>query len=189
LTLTSAIQYSLLTDELFFMANRIVSGLTGIILLSLSPLTQAISTVLSPKEADWVAAEFTFNNGEKLKDLRIHYYTLGDSNKPAVLLLHGTNQPIKALLAQGFGGELFGPGQALDISKYFIIMPESIGSGKSSKPSDGLRMAFPHYDYNDMVTAQYRLIKEGWAFPIYVWSWGIRWGACKPGCGVKNTLA
>jgi len=143
------------------MANRIVSGLTGIILLSLSPLTQAISTVLSPKEADWVAAEFTFNSGEKLKDLRIHYYTLGDSSKPAVLLLHGTNQPIKALLAEGFGGELFGPGQALDISKYFIIMPESIGSGKSSKPSDGLRMAFPHYDYNDMVTAQYRLIKEG----------------------------
>ena len=143
------------------MFNRMISGMACAILLTVSPLIQAASTFPAPKEADWVAKEFTFNNGQKLNDLRIHYYTLGDKNKPAVLLLHGTNQPIKALLAQGFGGELFGPGQALDSSKYFIIMPESIGSGKSSKPSDGLRMAFPQYDYDDMVTAQYRLLKEG----------------------------
>ena len=143
------------------MISRTISGMAGAVLLALSPLAQAANALPTPKEADWVAKEFNFNNGEKLKDLRIHYYTLGDRNKPAVLLLHGTNQPIKALLAQGFAGELFGPGQALDSSKYFIIIPESIGSGKSSKPSDGLRMAFPHYDYDDMVTAQYRLIKEG----------------------------
>lgn len=143
------------------MFNRMISGMACAILLTVSPLVQAASTFPAPKEADWVAKEFTFNNGQKLNDLRIHYYTLGDKSKPAVLLLHGTNQPIKALLAQGFGGELFGPGQALDSSKYFIIMPESIGSGKSSKPSDGLRMAFPQYDYDDMVTAQYRLLKEG----------------------------
>ncbi|MDO6407027.1 alpha/beta fold hydrolase [Pantoea phytobeneficialis] len=143
------------------MISRTISGMAGAILLALSPLAQAANALPTPKEADWVAKEFNFNNGEKLKDLRIHYYTLGDRSKPAVLLLHGTNQPIKALLAQGFAGELFGPGQALDSSKYFIIIPESIGSGKSSKPSDGLRMAFPHYDYDDMVTAQYRLIKEG----------------------------
>lgn len=143
------------------MDNRIVSGLTGACLLMASFLTHAEAHFPAPQEADWIAPEFTFNSGEKLKDLRIHYYTLGDRNKPAVLLLHGTNQPIKALLANGFGGELFGPGQALDSSKYFIIMPESIGSGKSSKPSDGLRMKFPQYDYNDMVEAQYRLLKEG----------------------------
>lgn len=143
------------------MANRIISGLMGCILLTLSPLTLAKPVIYSPQEADWIAPEFSFNNGEKLKDLRIHYYTLGDAKKPAILLLHGTNQPINALLASGFGGQLFGPGQALDISKYFIIMPEGIGSGKSSKPSDGLRMKFPQYDYNDMVTAQYRLVKEG----------------------------
>ncbi|ATA25529.1 hypothetical protein BIY26_06940 [Brenneria goodwinii] len=143
------------------MDNRIVSGLVGAFLLMLSPLTHAQANFPSPQEADWIVPEFTFNSGEKLKDLRIHYYTIGDRNKPAVLLLHGTNQPIKALLANGFGGELFGPGQALDSSKYFIIMPESIGSGKSSKPSDGLRMKFPQYDYNDMVEAQYRLLKEG----------------------------
>ncbi|PKE31911.1 hypothetical protein CWS43_07670 [Rahnella sp. AA] len=140
---------------------RMISGMACAILLTMSPLVQAASSFPPPKEADWVAKEFTFNNGEKLNDLRIHYFTLGDKSKPAVLLLHGTNQPVSALLAQGFGGELFGPGQALDISKYFIIIPEGIGSGKSSKPSDGLRMAFPHYDYDDMVTAQYRLIKEG----------------------------
>lgn len=143
------------------MFNRMISGMACAILLTVSPLIQAASTFPAPEEADWVAKEFTFNNGQKLNDLRIHYYTLGDKSKPAVLLLHGTNQPVKALLAQGFGGQLFGPGQALDSSKYFIIIPESIGSGKSSKPSDGLRMAFPQYDYDDMVTAQYRLLKEG----------------------------
>ncbi|RLM21410.1 hypothetical protein BIY29_13760 [Brenneria alni] len=143
------------------MANHIVSGLVGASLLVLSALTHAQANFPSPQEGDWTAPEFTFNNGEKLKDLRIHYYTIGDRNKPAVLLLHGTNQPIKALLANGFGGQLFGAGQALDSNKYFIIMPESIGSGKSSKPSDGLRMKFPQYDYYDMVQAQYRLLKEG----------------------------
>ncbi|WP_048256802.1 alpha/beta fold hydrolase [Pectobacterium brasiliense] len=143
------------------MINRILSGVVGAFLLMLSPLTHAQANFPEPKEGDWITPEFTFNSGEKLKDLRIHYYTIGDKTKPAVLLLHGTNQPIKSLLANGFGGELFGPGQALDSSKYFIIMPESIGSGKSSKPSDGLRMKFPQYDYNDMVQAQYRLIKEG----------------------------
>ncbi|MGG7445441.1 alpha/beta fold hydrolase [Kosakonia oryzendophytica] len=140
---------------------RIITGVAGAILLTLSLSTHAANSPPVPEEKEWIAKEFTFNNGEKLNDLRLHYFTLGDKSKPAVLLLHGTNQPIKALLAQGFAGELFGPGQALDSSKYFIIMPESIGSGKSSKPSDGLRMAFPHYDYDDMVTAQYRLVKEG----------------------------
>ncbi|ORM57770.1 hypothetical protein PRCB_04410 [Pantoea rodasii] len=143
------------------MFNRMISGVASAILLALSPLTHAASSLTTPTEADWTAKEFSFNSGEKLKDVRIHYITLGDKNKPAVLLLHGTNQPLSALLAPGFAGELFGPGQALDASKYFIIIPEGIGSGKSSKPSDGLKMTFPHYDYDDMVTAQYRLIKEG----------------------------
>ncbi|WP_182058111.1 alpha/beta fold hydrolase [Pantoea sp. ME81] len=143
------------------MFNRMISGVASAILLTVSPITHAASSLPTPTEADWIAKEFSFNSGEKLKDVRIHYITLGDKNKPAVLLLHGTNQPLSALLAPGFAGELFGPGQALDASKYFIIIPEGIGSGKSSKPSDGLRMTFPHYDYDDMVTAQYRLIKEG----------------------------
>lgn len=143
------------------MIRPMLYALTGTFLLIMSQLSHAASSLPVLKEADWVANDFTFNSGEKMKGLRIHYYTLGDSSKPAVLLLHGTNQPISAFLAQGFSGELFGPGQALDVSKYFIIIPEGIGSGKSSKPSDGLRMAFPHYDYDDMVTAQYRLIREG----------------------------
>lgn len=171
------------------MFNRIITGVACAILLTLSPLTHADSTLPVPKEADWHASEFTFNSGEKINDLRIHYYTIGDKNKPAVLLLHGTNQPVKALLAQGFAGELFGPGQALDSSKYFIIIPESIGSGKSSKPSDGLRMTFPKYDYDDMVTAQYRLVKEGLGIShlrlvmgysmggMQTWLWGEKYPA------------
>ena len=130
-------------------------------LLTLAPAAASLAAPLTPGEGNWTAAEFQFNSGEKMKDLRIHYTTLGSPDKPAVLLLHGTNQPIKALLADGFAGQLFGPGQALDSNKYFIIMPDSIGSGKSSKPSDGLRMAFPQFDYGDMVTAQYRLLTEG----------------------------
>ncbi|KEA51370.1 hypothetical protein DT73_18625 [Mangrovibacter sp. MFB070] len=143
------------------MSKHILSGIACAILLTLSSLALAETSFPTPKEADWTAKTFTFNSGDKFNNLRIHYYTIGDKSKPAVLLLHGTNQPVRSLLAKGFAGELFGPGQALDSSKYFIIIPESIGSGKSSKPSDGLRMAFPHYDYDDMVTAQYRLIKEG----------------------------
>lgn len=171
------------------MNTRIISGMVGAILLTLSPLALAESASPVTHEADWVAAKFKFNSGEELKDLRIHYYTIGDRSKPAVLLLHGTNQPVKALLAPGFAGELFGPGQALDSSKYFIIIPESIGSAKSSKPSDGLRMAFPHYDYDDMVTAQYRLITEGLGIShlhlvmgysmggMQTWLWGEKYPA------------
>ncbi len=168
---------------------RMVSGMACAILLTLSPFTQAATAFPTPAEADWTAKTFTFNSGEKLDDLRIHYYTIGDKSKPAVLLLHGTNQPVKALLAEGFAGQLFGPGQALDSSKYFIIIPESIGSGKSSKPSDGLRMAFPRYDYDDMVTAQYRLLKEGLGIShlrlvmgysmggMQTWLWGEKYPA------------
>ncbi|KQN54336.1 MULTISPECIES: alpha/beta fold hydrolase [unclassified Erwinia] len=130
-------------------------------LLTLAPVAAPLAAPLTPSEGNWTAAEFQFNSGEKMKGLRIHYTTLGSPDKPAVLLLHGTNQPIKALLADNFGGRLFGPGQPLDSNKYFIIMPDSIGSGQSSKPSDGLRMAFPQFDYGDMVTAQYRLLTEG----------------------------
>lgn len=102
-------------------------------------------------------------------------------------MLHGTNQPIGALLAAGFGGELFGPGQPLDTSKYFIIIPESIGSGKSAKPSDGLRTKFPQYNYDDMVLAQYRLLTEGLGITHLRLVMGYSMGVCIPGCGAKNT--
>jgi homoserine O-acetyltransferase len=94
-------------------------------------------------------------------ELRLHYTTLGDKAGEPVLILHGTTGSGSGLLAPGFGGQLFGPGQPLDAAKYFIILPDAIGHGKSAKPSDGLRAKFPKYNYDDMVVAQYRLVTEG----------------------------
>lgn len=112
-------------------------------------------------EGDFVIDKFTFHDGAKLARLSMHYLTLGDPKSPAVLVLHGTAGNGASLLSPGFGGELFGAGQPLDAGKYYIILPDMIGAGKSSKPSDGLRMQFPHYNYDDMVSATYRLLTEG----------------------------
>lgn len=113
------------------------------------------------KEGDFVLNNFAFHDGSTLAGLSMHYTTLGDPKSPAVLVLHGTGGNGASLLSPDFGGALFGPGQPLDAGKYFIILPDMIGAGKSSKPSDGLRMRFPHYNYDDMVSATYRLLTEG----------------------------
>jgi homoserine O-acetyltransferase len=115
----------------------------------------------APKQADWIAKDFKFHTGEVMADLRLHYATIGDPSGQPVLLLHGTGGSGKSLLTPQFAGALFGPNEPLDASKYFIILPDAIGHGDSSKPSDGLRMKFPQYDYTDMVDAAYRLVKEG----------------------------
>jgi homoserine O-acetyltransferase/O-succinyltransferase len=119
-------------------------------------------------------------------DLRLHYRTIGESTGEPVLILHGTTQSGAGMLAPPFAGELFGPGQPLDASKYFIILPDAIGHGKSSKPSDGLRTKFPAYNYEDMVAAQYRLVTEGLGLGhvrlllgfsmggMNAWIWGIK---------------
>jgi homoserine O-acetyltransferase len=114
-----------------------------------------------PQQGDFTIHNFRFHDGAVLPELRQHYTTLGDPKSPAVLVLHGTGGTGSGMLNPRFGGELFGPGQPLDASRYFIILPDSIGAGKSSKPSDGLRMKFPRYNYDDMVAAQYRLLTEG----------------------------
>jgi homoserine O-acetyltransferase len=113
------------------------------------------------KEGDFALKDFTFHDGSKLPALSMHYVTLGDPNSPAVLVLHGTGGNGASLLSPDFGGQLFGPGQPLDASRYFIILPDMIGAGKSSRPSDGLRMRFPRYNYDDMVLATYQLLTEG----------------------------
>jgi homoserine O-acetyltransferase len=113
----------------------------------------------TPLAGDFVLKDFHFHTGETL-DLRQHYTTLGDPRNPAVLVLHGTSGTGAGMLSAAFGGALFGPGQPLDAARYFIVLPDTIGAGQSSKPSDGLRMKFPRYDYADMVTAQYRLLTE-----------------------------
>src|SRR5438105_12977303 len=112
-------------------------------------------------EGDHVLRSFGFASGESLPELRIHYRTLGKSNgRNAVLILHGTGGSGAQFLTDAFAGVLFGPGQLLDAQKYFIVLPDGIGHGKSSKPSDGLHARFPHYGYDDMVEAQYRLLRE-----------------------------
>jgi homoserine O-acetyltransferase len=119
------------------------------------------------KDSLYVAHNFRFGTGETLPDLNLHYLTLGAPHRNAgghvdnaVLLLHGTGGDRRTLLNPVFSDELFGPGQPLDITRYFLIFPDDIGQGDSSKPSDGLRMKFPHYDYDDMVRSQHQMLVE-----------------------------
>jgi homoserine O-acetyltransferase len=119
-------------------------------------------------EGDWVARDFRFHTGETMAGLRLHYTAAGKPARGpdghvnnAVIIMHGTGGSGREFLGAAFGGELFGKGQPLDTDRYYIVMPDAIGHGRSSKPSDGLKMKFPHYDYEDMVRADYRLLTEG----------------------------
>src|SRR5580698_5474960 len=115
----------------------------------------------TPRQADWIAKDFKLHTGEVMPELKLHYTTIGDPKNPAVLMLHGSGQSGTAMLTVEFASALFGPGQPLDASRYYIILPDGLGHGKSTKPSDGLRTKFPQYDYDDMVQAHYRLLTEG----------------------------
>ena len=122
----------------------------------------------APAESDYAIRDFKFTSGETLPELRIHYRTLGTADKDsqgkttnAVLIMHGTTGSGAQFIRPEFAGELFGNGQPLDATKFFIVLPDGIGHGKSSKPSDGLRAKFPRYGYRDMVDAQYRLLTDG----------------------------
>ena len=130
--------------------------------------TPAQGVQVAPQEGDYVFRDFHFNSGELLPELRLHYTTLGAPARDAsgrvtnaVMVLHGTGGSGRQFLSPQFAGELFGPGQLLDASRYFIILPDSIGHGRSSKPSDGLRTRFPRYNYHDMVRAQHLLLADG----------------------------
>jgi homoserine O-acetyltransferase len=119
-------------------------------------------------EGDFLAHDFKFRSGEQLAQLRLHYRTLGKPSRDAsgrvtnaVLVLHGTGGSGQQFLSPQFADELFGPGQVLDVSRYFIVAPDGIGHGRSSKPSDGMHAHFPQYDYDDMVFAQHLLLIEG----------------------------
>lgn len=119
-------------------------------------------------EGDYVSPAFHFKSGETLPNLRMHYTTLGSPVRDvrgrvtnAVLILHSTSGSGKQFLSPQFAGALFGPGQLLDAARYYVILPDNIGHGKSSKPSDGLRMRFPQYDYGDMVALQHELLEKG----------------------------
>src|SRR5437868_1182283 len=122
----------------------------------------------APAESDYTIRDFRFTSGETLPELHLHYRTLGKPEKNAqgkttnaVLVMHGTTGSGAQFIRPEFAGELFGDGQPLDATKFFIVLPDGIGHGKSSKPSDGLRAKFPHYGYRDMVDAEYRLLADG----------------------------
>ncbi len=139
----------------------------------------------APVEHTFTIRDFKFHDGETLPELTLHYYTIGQARtNNAVLIMHGTGGTGSSFTSQQFGGELFGEGQPLDAAKYFIIMPDAIGHGKSSKPSDGLRARFPRYCYHDMVAADYKMIIEGLGIhhlrlvmgtsmgAMHTWVWG-----------------
>ena len=141
----------------------------------------------APKTGEWVAKDFKFHTGEVMPELRLAYTTVGDPSGQPVLVLHGTTGSAASMLTPAFAGELFGAGQPLDATKYYIIIPDSIGHGKSAKPSDGLKAKFPRYNYDDMVDAQYRLVKEGLGINhlrlvignsmggMHAWLWGVKY--------------
>ncbi len=129
--------------------------------------TPALAGV-SPVEGDHVIKDFAFASGEKLPELKVHYTTYGTVKKDAqghvtnaVLIMHGTTGSGMQFSRKQFADVLFGPGQLLDLTKYYVILPDDIGHGKSSKPSDGLRAKFPHYGYEDMVNAEHALVTDG----------------------------
>ena len=138
-----------------------------------------------PREGTYTARDFRFHTGEIMPELRLAYRTIGEATGEPVLILHGTTGSSASMLTPGFAGELFGPGQPLDARKYFIILPDALGAGRSSKPSDGLRTKFPHYNYDDMVAAQHRLLTEALGIRhlrlvlgnsmggMHTWIWGV----------------
>jgi len=158
------------------------------------PVASAGSAQQPHQGADATLRNFRFTDGESLPDLRIHYIALGKPQRDArgrvenaVLILHGTTCSGAGFLSRNFAGELFGPGQLLDTSRYYVILPDGIGHGGSSKPSDGLHARFPHYTYDDMVDAQHRLLTEALHVDhlrlvmgtsmgcMHAWVWGERY--------------
>jgi homoserine O-acetyltransferase/O-succinyltransferase len=155
--------------------------------LALTPLTASAADYPAPKQGDWIARDFRFHTGQTMPELRLHYTTIGEPTGQPVLVLHGSGGSAANMLTPAFAGELFGPGQPLDAAKYYVIIPDGLGHGKSSKPSDGMKTAFPKYNYDDMVDAHYRLVKEGLGVNhlrlvignsmggMHTWIWGGRY--------------
>ena len=149
------------------MRTRSCAWVLGIGAIMVLKVTQA-ADYPPPAEGDFLVRDFRFASGETLPQLRIHYRTFGTPRtdahgvvRNAVLILHGTGGSGASLVRQEFAGELFAPGQPLDASRYFIVLPDGIGHGGSSRPSEALRARFPHYGYHDMVQAQYLLLTQG----------------------------
>jgi homoserine O-acetyltransferase len=143
--------------------NRLLTivKLFGLCLFSLLAFSASAQNFNAQKSGVWQTQNFQFENGQSMPSLKLGYTTLGSPQNEAVLILHGTAGNSIGMLNPAFGGQLFGPGQVLDAQKYYVIIPDALGTGQSSKPSDGMKAQFPVYNYNDMVKAQYLLVKEG----------------------------
>jgi homoserine O-acetyltransferase/O-succinyltransferase len=153
----------------------------------LPSIAAAAADYPAPKQGEWIARDFTFHTGEVMPEVKLNYLTLGQPTGTPVVVLHGTSGSAQGVLTSAFAGELFGPGQPLDATKYYIVIPDALGHGRSSKPSDGLKAKFPQYNYADMVDAQYRLLSEGLGIRhvrliignsmggMHVWVWGERY--------------
>jgi len=147
------------------MAEKTALTILFLALVAALPVVAAEPVVT---EADFIARDFRFQSGEVLPEVRLHYRTIGQPQRGpdgrignAVLLLHGTTATGRQFLAPGYVNELYGPGQPLDTSKFFLIVPDGLGRGGSTKPSDGLRAKFPRYGYLDVVAAQHLLVTRG----------------------------
>ncbi|PSO21790.1 alpha/beta fold hydrolase [Bradyrhizobium sp. MOS003] len=158
--------------------------LSAVVLTFSTPVFAADYPAL--RQGDWIARDFKLHTGETMPELKLHYTTVGEPSGQPVLVLHGTGGSGTGMLGPTFGGEMFGPGQPLDATKYYIL-PDGIGHGKSSKPSDGMKTGFPKYNYDDMVEAQYRLVTEGLGVKhlrlvignsmggMHTWLWGEKY--------------
>ncbi|MDB5803568.1 MAG: metX [Betaproteobacteria bacterium] len=148
--------------------GRLLIGVGAVLLLAHQSIAAEARTWPGQADGDFIIRDFRFASGETLPELKIHYTTLGTPKRDAkgeivnaVVLLHGTSGTSRNWLMPSMADEMFGAGQPLDAARYFIILPDGIGRGGSSKPSNGLRMQFPHYRYRDIVEAEYRLVTEG----------------------------
>jgi homoserine O-acetyltransferase len=169
----------------------LMSRCAAVVLLTAVTASGAIAQSFpAAVEGNFVARNYRFESGETLAEVKLHYRTVGTPRKDAdgvvrngVLILHGTGGSGRGFLTEGYAGRLFGKGQLLDAEKYFIILPDNVGHGGSSKPSDGLRMKFPKYRYTDMVKLQHRLVTEGLGLSqlrlvgtsmgaMHTWMWG-----------------
>jgi homoserine O-acetyltransferase len=145
------------------------------------------------RPGDFTIRDFHFRSGETLPELHLHYMTLGEPKRDAagrvtnaVLILHGTGGSGGQFLSPQFANELYGAGQPLDIRKFYIILPDEIGHGKSSKPSDGLHMKFPRYDYADMIDADYRVVTEALHVNHLRLVMALPWAACTLSCWARR---
>ena len=163
------------------------AAIAAALVIALTQQTALAADFPEPKEGTFTARDFKFHTGEVVSELKLAYTTVGEPSGEPVLVLHGTTGSARSMLGPTVAGELFGKGQPLDATKHFIILPDAIGHGKSSKPSDGLRTKFPKYNYDDMVEAHHRLIKEGLGVRhlrlvignsmggMHTWLWGAKY--------------